>query len=116
MGMRIVIVWFAMRGPAGMTDANIRVKVYADQALFQFCNLSLFFINVQTVLQQRNPRTVITPVLQPLHALQYHRVCFLWSDIRNDSTHEIKFIPDNIVKKNSGKNNLSKNKVGNDRQ
>ena len=89
MGMGVEITWFAMRGPARMTDADHTLHRALGKQVFQVFQPALGLAHTDASLRpdHRHARAVIAPIRQPLQSLNKNRRGLLASNIANDSAH-----------------------------
>ena len=62
MRVGVTVTWFSVSGPTGMADANIGVKVFANQGIFQVSDFALLFIYFKAAVQKSDAGAVISPV------------------------------------------------------
>src|SRR5580765_6949507 len=87
MRMGVFIVGLAMSGPSGVAHPDVAVEVLTFDEFLQFDNLSLFFIDVQSPIQQGNASAIVPTVLQSLETFYDHLLRLPVTYVGNNSTH-----------------------------
>src|SRR5688572_25019149 len=87
MWMCIAVVGFAMRGPTGMTDADMGVKIFAYQGFFEVGYLAFFLVYLEAAVEQGYAGTIVPAVFEALQAFQDYRVSFFRTSICYYSAH-----------------------------
>ena len=89
MGVRISVGRGAMGGPAGMCDADLPAQTDRFGFSHQFGDLAVAAKTLQAVVvENRDPRGVITPVFQTLQAFQQRGRHVLTGRCADDSAHQ----------------------------
>jgi len=87
MGVGVAIVWLAVGGPAGVAHAGVGVEVIANEAVFEFSDLSFFLIYAEAGVEEGYTGAVIAAVFEAFEAFQDDWISFSGSDISDNTTH-----------------------------
>src|SRR3569623_1449542 len=89
MRVRIVIGRRAMRGPAGVAEAERPVKrALLEQEVEAFINFAALLVQVEpAAIQHGDPGAIIDAIFEPPQPFQYDRASLPLSDVTNDSAH-----------------------------
>ena len=92
--VRICVVWFAMRGPAGVRDPDGARNVLALGGALQVGDFAFGFEYIQrsVFVYQRDARTVISPVFQSAQTLDQHRIGRPVTEVTYNSAHALNFL------------------------
>ena len=90
-GMGVGVVRNPVRGPAGVGDADIAAEVLSVEEMLQIGDLALAFEYVETPVRvdQRDARTVVSPVFEAVKPLYQNRARVAPPDISDYSAHVV---------------------------
>ena len=87
--MRVDVAGQAVRGPAGVADAERPADRFGLERLRQSLDTPDLFAQVEhAVRQDADPRGVVTAIFQPAQALDQQRGCFFFANVSNNATHD----------------------------
>ena len=92
-GMGVGVVRNPVRGPAGVGDADVAAEVLSVEEMLQIGDLALAFEYVETPVRvdQRDARTVVSPVFEAVKPLYQNRARVAPPDISDYSAHVVLF-------------------------
>ena len=91
--MGVGVVRNPVRGPAGVGDADVAAEVLSVEEMLQIGDLALAFEYVETPVRvdQRDARTVVSPVFEAVKPLYQNRARVAPPDISDYSAHVVLF-------------------------
>ena len=89
MGVRIDVARLAVRGPAGVGDADAAGDILAGSGLLQVLHLSFGLVDgeIAAIADQRHSGAVVAPVLKPGEPFDQDRIGLTAPYVSYDSTH-----------------------------